>query len=104
MVLRARPRLGSSSLKEREVEEDIDHGISGAKGRDKRPAFERLMIDCQRRRFDGEHDGRFCNLVIGLLQLERNAPCALCETQRLSQFRLPMKRRRAAARPKRPAG
>jgi DNA invertase Pin-like site-specific DNA recombinase len=33
------------------VEEYVDHGISGAKGRDKRPAFDRLMKDATRRRF-----------------------------------------------------
>ena len=33
-------------------EEYVDHGISGAKGRDKRPAFDRLMKDATRRRFD----------------------------------------------------
>jgi len=33
------------------VEEYIDHGISGAKGRDKRPTFDRLMKDAPRRRF-----------------------------------------------------
>jgi DNA invertase Pin-like site-specific DNA recombinase len=34
------------------VEEYIDHGISGAKGGDQRPAFDRLMKDATRRRFD----------------------------------------------------
>jgi DNA invertase Pin-like site-specific DNA recombinase len=34
------------------VEEYVDHGISGAKGRDKRPAFDRLMKDATRRRFE----------------------------------------------------
>jgi DNA invertase Pin-like site-specific DNA recombinase len=34
------------------VEEYNDHGISGAKGRDKRPAFDRLLKDAARRRFD----------------------------------------------------
>ena len=34
------------------VEEYIDHGVSGAKGRDKRPAFDRLMKDATRRRFE----------------------------------------------------
>jgi DNA invertase Pin-like site-specific DNA recombinase len=29
-----------------------DHGISGAKGRDKRPAFDRLDKDITRRKFD----------------------------------------------------
>jgi DNA invertase Pin-like site-specific DNA recombinase len=36
----------------RVVEEYVDHGISGAKGRDQRPAFDRLMKDATRRRFD----------------------------------------------------
>jgi DNA invertase Pin-like site-specific DNA recombinase len=34
------------------VEEYLDHGISGAKGRDQRPAFDRLLKDATRRRFD----------------------------------------------------
>jgi DNA invertase Pin-like site-specific DNA recombinase len=34
------------------VEEYVDHGISGAKGRDKRPAFDRLLKDATRRKFD----------------------------------------------------
>jgi DNA invertase Pin-like site-specific DNA recombinase len=34
------------------VETYVDHGISGAKGRDQRPAFDRLMKDATRRRFD----------------------------------------------------
>ena len=34
------------------VEEYVDHGVSGAKGRDKRPAFDRLCSDATRRRFD----------------------------------------------------
>ncbi len=34
------------------VEEYVDHGVSGAKGRDKRPAFDRLCNDATRRRFD----------------------------------------------------
>jgi DNA invertase Pin-like site-specific DNA recombinase len=34
------------------VEEYVDHGISGAKGRDKRPAFDHLLKDAARRRFD----------------------------------------------------
>jgi DNA invertase Pin-like site-specific DNA recombinase len=33
-------------------EEYVDHGISGAKGRDKRPAFDRLLKDAARRKFD----------------------------------------------------
>ena len=34
------------------VEEYVDEAISGAKGRDKRPAFDRLLKDAARRRFD----------------------------------------------------
>jgi DNA invertase Pin-like site-specific DNA recombinase len=34
------------------VEVYTDHGISGAKGRDKRPAFDRLHKDATRHRFD----------------------------------------------------
>lgn len=34
------------------VETYVDHGISGAKGRDKRPAFDRLLKDATRRKFD----------------------------------------------------
>jgi DNA invertase Pin-like site-specific DNA recombinase len=34
------------------VETYTDHGISGAKGRDQRPAFDRLCKDATRRRFD----------------------------------------------------
>ena len=34
------------------IEEYVDHGISGAKGRDKRPAFDRMLKDATRRRFD----------------------------------------------------
>jgi DNA invertase Pin-like site-specific DNA recombinase len=36
----------------RVVEVYKDHGISGAKGRDKRPAFDRLCQDATRRQFD----------------------------------------------------
>jgi DNA invertase Pin-like site-specific DNA recombinase len=34
------------------VETYIDHGISGTKGRDKRPSFDKLCKDATRRRFD----------------------------------------------------
>ncbi len=34
------------------VSEFVDHGISGAKGRDKRPAFDRLCTAATRREFD----------------------------------------------------
>jgi DNA invertase Pin-like site-specific DNA recombinase len=33
------------------VEEYVDHGISGAKGRDRRPDFDRLLKDATRRKF-----------------------------------------------------
>src|SRR2546425_11908181 len=32
--------------------QNLDHGISGAKGREKRPAFDRLCRDAARREFD----------------------------------------------------
>ena len=35
-----------------------DHGISGAKGRDKRPAFDKLCRDAARREFDRSWRGR----------------------------------------------
>ena len=34
------------------VGEYVDHGISGAKGRDKRPEFDRLLKDANRKEFD----------------------------------------------------
>jgi DNA invertase Pin-like site-specific DNA recombinase len=34
------------------VDRYIDHGVSGAKGRDKRPEFDRLLKDATRRKFD----------------------------------------------------
>ena len=34
------------------VDRYIDHGISGAKGRDERPELDRMMRDCTKRRFD----------------------------------------------------
>jgi DNA invertase Pin-like site-specific DNA recombinase len=34
------------------VEAFVDHGISGAKARDKRPAFDRMLQDVTRRKFD----------------------------------------------------
>jgi DNA invertase Pin-like site-specific DNA recombinase len=34
------------------VEVYVDHGISGAKGRDKRPAFDRIPKEASRRKFD----------------------------------------------------
>jgi DNA invertase Pin-like site-specific DNA recombinase len=34
------------------VDEYVDNGVSGAKGRDKRPEFDRLLRDAARRKFD----------------------------------------------------
>jgi DNA invertase Pin-like site-specific DNA recombinase len=34
------------------VEVYIDHAISGAKGRDKRPGFDQMLKDANRRKFD----------------------------------------------------
>jgi len=34
------------------VEVYVDHGISGAKGREKRPAFDRMLKEANRRKFD----------------------------------------------------
>ena len=34
------------------IDEYVDHGISGSKGRDKRPQFDRLIKDMIRRKFD----------------------------------------------------
>jgi DNA invertase Pin-like site-specific DNA recombinase len=34
------------------VEVYVDHGISGARGRDKRPAFDRMLKEASRRKFD----------------------------------------------------
>jgi DNA invertase Pin-like site-specific DNA recombinase len=34
------------------VDQYVDHGVSGAKGRDQRPEFDRLLKDATRRKFD----------------------------------------------------
>ena len=34
------------------VDQYVDHGVSGAKGRDKRPEFDRLLKNATRRKFD----------------------------------------------------
>ena len=61
-----------------------DHGISGAKGRDKRPAFNKLCRDAARREFDMvmawsvDRLGRSLQDVIGFLS-ERLAPRRLIQ-------------------------
>ena len=35
------------------IDEYLDEGISGSKGRDKRPEFDRLLKDANRKKFDG---------------------------------------------------
>jgi DNA invertase Pin-like site-specific DNA recombinase len=45
-------RLAAARMGHEIVEVYLDHAISGAKGRDKRPAFERLHKDAARRKFD----------------------------------------------------
>src|SRR5262249_60494584 len=45
-------RSGAEGMGHDGVELYVDHGVSGAKGRDKRPAFDRLHQDATRRRFD----------------------------------------------------
>ena len=55
------------------VEEFVDHGISGAKGRDKRPAFDRLLKAVVRRKIDVvaawsvDRLGRSLQYLIGFL-------------------------------------
>jgi DNA invertase Pin-like site-specific DNA recombinase len=45
-------RIAAARMGHEIVEVYLDHAISGAKGRDKRPAFERLHKDAARRKFD----------------------------------------------------
>jgi DNA invertase Pin-like site-specific DNA recombinase len=45
-------RVAAARMGHEVVEVYLDHAISGAKGRDKRPAFERLHKDAARRKFD----------------------------------------------------
>jgi DNA invertase Pin-like site-specific DNA recombinase len=45
-------RAAASRMGHEVMEIYADHGISGAKGRDKRPAFDRLHRDATRRKFD----------------------------------------------------
>ena len=42
-----------------------DHGISGAKGRDKRPAFDKLCRDAARREFERNESVRLWRLLGG---------------------------------------
>ena len=47
------PRPGVGRTRGHEVVEVYtDHGFSGTKGRDKRPAFDAMLKDCVRRHFD----------------------------------------------------
>jgi len=41
------------------VEQYHDAGISGAKGRDKRPGVDQMLKDAQRRKFDVVMQGRY---------------------------------------------
>jgi DNA invertase Pin-like site-specific DNA recombinase len=45
-------RVAAARMGHKVVEVYRDHGISGANGRDKRPAFDALHRDAARRRFD----------------------------------------------------
>jgi DNA invertase Pin-like site-specific DNA recombinase len=45
-------RLAANRMGHEIVDVYLDHAISGAKGRDKRPAFDRLHKDAARRKFD----------------------------------------------------
>lgn len=61
----------------------VDHGISGAKGRDKRPEFDRLLKDATRRKFDlvaawsVDRLGRSLQDLIGFLSDLKGAGCDL---------------------------
>ena len=65
------------------VETYVDHGISGAKGRDKRPEFDRLLKDATRRKFDlvaawsVDRLGRSLQDLIGFLSDLKGAGCDL---------------------------
>src|SRR3954447_7698994 len=65
------------------VEAYIDHGISGAKGRDKRPALDRMLKDVTRRKFDlvaawsVDRLGRSLQDLIGFLNDLKAAGCDL---------------------------
>jgi len=65
------------------VEEFIDHGISGAKGRDKRPSFDRLCKAAVRRKIDivaawsVDRLGRSLQDLVGFLNELKGASCDL---------------------------
>jgi DNA invertase Pin-like site-specific DNA recombinase len=65
------------------VEVYRDHGISGAKGRDKRPAFDRLHKDATRRQFDVvmawsvDRLGRSLQDLVAFLEHLRETRCEL---------------------------
>jgi DNA invertase Pin-like site-specific DNA recombinase len=59
-----------------------DHGVSGSKGRDGRPEFDRLIKDAAQRKFDMvmawsvDRLGRSLHDLVGFLK-ELHAPCVL---------------------------
>ena len=65
------------------VDEFGDHGISGAKGRDQRPAFDRLLKDAIRRKLDVvaawsvDRLGRSLQDLVGFLNELKGAGCDL---------------------------
>jgi DNA invertase Pin-like site-specific DNA recombinase len=65
------------------VEEYEDHGVSGAKGRDKRPEFDRMLKDATRRQFDiilawsVDRLGRSLQDLVGFLNEVHDVGCDL---------------------------
>ena len=61
------------------VEVYTDHAISGTKGRDKRPDFDRMLKDCVRRRFDilavwsGDRLGRSMKHLVEVVETVKSA-------------------------------
>ena len=89
------------------VETYIDHGISGAKGRDKRPAFDLLLKDATRRKFNlvaawsvdrlgrslqdlvaflSELKGAGCDLYLHVQALDTTTPAGKAMFQMLGVF------------------